>query len=351
VPAGSALEPGARSKLVAILRRRLAVEWYAAAADSDADRFDGPLEAAVREFQERHGLSPDGRVGPATRNAMNVSAGARARQIALNMERWRWLPRYLGDRYLVVNSAAFTLEIVDGGQSVLSMRAIVGRRDWPTPIVSSRVTHMIFRPAWYIPRKIAARELLPLVQRHRGYLAREGIRVLADSAAGGRLIDPAEIDWSAVNESTFTYHLVQEPGPTNPLGGVKLVFWTPFGVFIHDTPARPLFTERFRALSHGCVRVEQAADLATYLVPDWPVDSIEAAMTAGRERIVRLHAAIPVHLVYFTAWSDGEGKVQLRDDVYGWDRRLAQALASPVPVPVARAAAIGCGVAGARVGH
>ncbi|HYL56636.1 MAG TPA: L,D-transpeptidase family protein [Gemmatimonadales bacterium] len=339
VRAGPLLEPGIRDARVALLRRRLLAEGYTAEAEGDADLFDGTLEAAVREFQERHGLGVDGSVGAATRRALNVPAADRVRQIALNLERWRWLPRFLGQRYIVVNSAAFTLDVVDGAQRVLDMRAIVGRKDWPTPIVSSRITEAVFRPAWHVPRAIATSELLRLVQRDRGYLTREGIRVFADSAAGGREIDPATIDWHAVTESTFTYQLVQEPGPTNPLGGVRFVFWTPFDVFIHDTPLRPLFTERFRTFSHGCVRVEGAVDLATYLLPEWSVDSIRAALTVGRERRVRVLTAIPVHLVYWTAWTDDRGEVQFRDDVYGWDRELGSVLdarpGSPALPPVA----------------
>jgi len=155
------------------------------------------------------------------------------------------------------------LDVVDGGQRVLSMRAIVGRLDRPTAIPSSRVTDAIFRPVWYVPRTIAVRELLPLVQRDPRYLAREGMRVFGDSAHGGREIDPTWIDWSAVTESSFTYQLAQEPGPTNTLGGVKLVFWTPFDVFIHDKPARPLFSERLRAFSHSCASGRRPTSLLT----------------------------------------------------------------------------------------
>lgn len=327
---GTPLGPGAAGHGVAELRRRLAGEGYRAPVERDAERFDDGLDLEVREFQERHGLVADGIVGPATLGALNVPAAARLQQMALNLERWRWLPRSLGDQHIAVNSAAFTLEIVDGGQTVVTMRAIVGRPDRPTPIATARVTDVIFRPRWYVPRTIAARELLPLVQRDRGYLAREGMRVFGDSTTGGGDVDPDTIDWTAVTESTFAYQLVQEPGPTNPLGGMKLAFWTPFNVFIHDTPLRPLFTERLRTFSHGCIRVEGAADLAAYLMPDWSADSIQAAMMGGRERRVRLRRSIPLHLVYWTAWTRDDGSVEFRNDAYAWDERLAAALARPL---------------------
>lgn len=344
VPAGPPLTIGAQGDRVLLLRRRLEAEGYAPMDDSGGDRFGGGLEAAVGRFQALHGLDPDGVVGSATRTALNVPAAARARQIALNLERWRWLPRSLGERYAVVNAAAFTLDVVEHGQRVGSLRAIVGRHDWPTPIVSSTVTDLVFRPLWNVPRAIAVSEVLPLLRRDPRYFARVGMRLFGPSAAGWAEIDPATVDWTTVTESTFTYQLVQEPGPDNPLGGVKLLFWTPFNVFIHDTPARPLFSERWRAFSHGCVRVEGAAELAAYLLPDWPADSIHAAMSSGRERRVPVPAPLPVHLVYWTAWTDGDGggggggPVEFRADTYGWDRRLAAALAATRPIAVSAAA-------------
>jgi len=272
---------------------RLAAEGY----DTTAG-----VPAALRRFQELHGLEPDGILGPATRTQLRVPAAARARQIALNLERWRWLPRSLGDRYIMVNSAAFSLALVESGTVAFTARAVVGRPDWPTPIASSRATHVVFRPTWTVPRAIAEQELLPLIGRDPGYVIREGFHVLADS------------------------QLVQEPGPTNPLGGMKVVFWTPFGVFIHDTPSRPLFSERWRAFSHGCVRVEDAATLAAQLLPEWSADSIRGAMANGRDRWVPLAQPIPVHLVYWTAWVGDDGLVAFAGDPYGWDDELARAL-------------------------
>jgi murein L,D-transpeptidase YcbB/YkuD len=299
------------------LGARLAAEGY----DTTAG-----ISTALRRFQELHGLEPDGIVGPATRRQLDISAAARARQIALNLERWRWLPHSLGSRYVAVNSAAFVLELVENGAVTFTTRAIVGRPDWPTPITSSRATDIIFRPVWKVPRKIAAQELLPIIRGDPTYLSREGFRVFSDSSLAGGEVKPEAIDWRTVTESTFVYQLAQEPGPDNPLGGMKLVFWTPFSVFIHDTPARPLFSERWRAFSHGCIRVEDAGALVARLLPTWSADSIAAAMGHGRQRWVRLPQPLPVHLVYWTAWVADDGLVAFAGDPYGWDEELASAL-------------------------
>ena len=165
-----------------------------------------------------------------------------------------------------------------------------------------------------------------MLRRDSGYLARDSIRVFGDSGAEDVEVDGASIDWPAVSESTFTWQLVQEPGPANPLGGVKLDFRNSFGVYLHDTPARALFDRSRRTLSHGCVRVEHVEELVAWLLPEWPADSIAAAMKEGRERRVRLSAPVPVYIVYWTAWTAEDGMVAFRDDVYGLGGRLG-----PVP--------------------
>src|SRR5574341_21882 len=283
------------------LAQRLAIEGY----DTTAG-----LAAAVRQFQTLHGLEADGTVGPETRVQLDIAPSRRAEQIALNLERWRWLPRSLGERYIVVNSAAFSLQLLENDTVTFMARAIVGRPDWPTPIVSATATELVFRPVWRVPRTIAVEELLPIIERDSTYLGRQGFHIV-DS------------------------QLVQEPGPANPLGGVKLVFWNPFSVFIHDTPTQPLFSERWRAFSHGCVRVEGAAVLAAQLLPAWPADSIRAAMANGRERRVPLPQPIAVHLVYWTAWATPDGAVAFAADPYGWDAVLARALRARRVRPIA----------------
>ena len=277
----------------ASLAPRLAAEGY--------DTSTG-LRATIERFQALHGLEPDGIVGPATRAQLEVSPAARAQQIELTLARWRGLPRSLGPRYIIVNSAAFTLELVEQGVVTFSTRAVVGHPDTPTPVLSSAATHVVFRPIWKVPRTIAEQELLPRIRRDPGYRARHGFRLLDDSS------------------------LTQEPGPDNPLGGMKLVFANPFNVSIHDTPARSLFSKPVPALSHGCVRVQHAAALAAHLLPSWSDDSVRKAMHSGRQRWVRLPEPIPVYLVYWTAWAAGDGLVGFADDPYGWDAALTRVL-------------------------
>jgi len=313
----SRLKPGARDLRVLALRARLQAEGYPIGeSQADADLYEGDLELAIGRFQALHGLEEDGIVGAATLAALNVSAAARIKQIKTNLERRRSLPDSQNERYIIVNSAAFHLDVVEGGRSVLHLRTIVGRPDWPTPVVSSRISAVVFRPLWRVPRSIAAREVLPLVRRDSSYLRRTETRI--QDSDGGE-VDPASIAWAAANAETFRFRFVQEPGPSNPLGGIKLFFRSPFDVYLHDTPARRLFAQRVRTFSHGCVRVEHVERLAAYLLPEWPMDSIHSAMRTGRERWVPLIAPIPVHLVYWTAWSEGEGPVAFRDDVYHLD--------------------------------
>jgi len=324
---GAALALGTSGPRVARLRARLYATGDLATADS-LGRFDAGVDSAVRHFQARHGLQVDGIVGPLTLAQLDVPAGARARQLALNLERWRWLPSELGRRYLMVNSAAYELTLVDTG-GVDTFAVIVGRTDWPTPIVSAAVTEMLFNPRWNIPRSIALAEVIPAQVHDSTYMARQGIHVLSDTTDRARELDPDSVDWRAQTESTFALRLWMAPGPGNPLGRLRLGVPNRFNVALHDTPDTGLFAEPARTFSHGCVRVAGIARLATILVRDlgfWPADSIQATLAWPDERRVRLPRAIPVYFVYWTAWVDPDGTVQFRPDLYGWDAELERAI-------------------------
>lgn len=323
IPAGPAIRRGEADQRIPAIRRRLALECdVAPRLDSVVDTYDSALEEAIREYQETRGLEADGIIGAATIASLNVSPKSRVRQIIMNLERWRWLPERLEYPYVMINTGGFLLDYVDGDSGSFSSRVIVGRKDWQTPIVSSRITEVVFRPTWSVPTSIAAKELLPLIKRNPSYLRQQGIRVFK----GGTEINPGAVAWQSIHRSALPYRFVQDPGPENPLGGVKFIFRSPFGVYVHDTPGRFLFTAPVRRFSHGCVRAERAAELALRLLPGWSGDAVLEAMSSGPERRVELFRDVPIHLVHWTAWVDEAGVVQFRDDGYGWDARLRAAL-------------------------
>ena len=223
-----------------------------------------------------------------------------AHQIAMNMERWRWLPDELGARYLLVNIPAFRLDAIEDGRSVLDMKVVTGKKDSPTPVLVDRMTTVVFSPYWNIPDDIVEKEILPKVAQDASYLEKNNIEV-ADESARYR----------------------QRPGPGNSLGQVKFLFPNHYNVYLHDTPAQALFDRVERDFSHGCVRLDRPADLAKYLLrdqPEWSEAKIAEAMEAGEERSVALKQAVPIYLVYFTAWEEN-GALKRVADVYGYDRR------------------------------
>lgn len=293
--------------------------------------FDPVLQLAVERFQHRHGLDVDGIVGRATRAALNVPVQDRIDQIILNMERWRWMPRDLGASHVVVNMAGFELDLIEDRRPALSMRVVVGKPYQSTPVFSNNITYLEFNPYWNIPHSIAAKELLPLIQQDPGYLTDRGIRVFTSWAADAAELDPWAIDWWAITPGSFPFRLRQDPGHDNPLGRVKFMLPNKFAVYLHDTSSPSLFQRTVRTFSHGCIRVEKPAELAAHLLrhnPGWDLAQVQSTMTSGTRRIVTLKRPVPVHLIYATAWSDDDGTIQFRNDIYGRDSLLSKVLFS-----------------------
>lgn len=309
VPAGPTLKPGEKSERVAALRTRLEASGELQPQTSEKDLFDASLEAAVKIFQEKNGLDMDGAVGPATLEALNTTAADRVRQIEINLDRWRWLPRDLGERHVIVNIAGFSLDVVEAGTPVLTMRVVAGKPTSRTPMFSGTMTHVVLNPYWNVPPGILKNEILPRLARDPGYLARQNMERLP---GGG---------------------VRQKPGPNNALGKVKFLFPNRFNVYLHDTPSRSLFSRAVRTFSHGCIRVEKPLDLAEYLLKDdpaWTREKLEKVMGGDRkERWVAIPNPLPVHLAYWTAWVDAAGVTQFRKDVYGRDTPLYTATSDP----------------------
>jgi murein L,D-transpeptidase YcbB/YkuD len=326
VPEKLRLGPGQRSRAVPVVARRLAAsgDYTGPAVDeSAAPPYSVDLQNAVKHFQRRHGLMDDGLISASVVAELNVPIQQRISQIALNLERWRWLPRDLGERHILVNIPEYRLEVWERNQVPLTMRVVVGKQDTQTPIFNDVMTHVVFSPYWNVPPNIAQGETLPEIVKDPGFLDRNNMEVLD---ADGNTIDPRSID---VADPT-RYRFRQRPGQQNSLGLVKFMFPNQYNVYLHDTPADSLFARASRSFSHGCVRIENPQALAEYVLsdqPDWTPDRIQQAMHAEQERTVKLRSAIPVYLGYWTARVSADGVLQFRRDVYGIDGRLRSLLA------------------------
>lgn len=324
LPDGPALHPGERDARVVALRARLGRERddLAAVPIADPSLLDPVLVAAVRAFQRDHGLRADGIVGARTRAALDVPAAARVAQLRVNLERARWLLPMLPDTHVLVDIAAQELEFTAAGQLQWRTRVVVGRPSRPTPELRSEITRLKFHPAWIIPPTILRQDVLPKLRRDPGYLAREGIEVLS---LAGEPLDPGAARRLAYGE----FRLRQRPGVRNPLGRVVIRFPNPHHVYLHDTPAQELFELEERALSSGCIRVENALELVYLLLADerrWPRAAVLAAAQAGITRSVELTRPVPVILWYRTARAEADGRIGFLPDIYGRDAAVLAAL-------------------------
>jgi murein L,D-transpeptidase YcbB/YkuD len=310
------LKPAAQSAAVPILRQRLAIEGdLDASLEKDpSPAFDDKVVQALKRFEERHRLKPDGILDAETVKALNIPVEQRIRTIELNMERWRWLPDAMPGRYLVVNVPDFRLEAIEQGKPVIDMRVVVGAPDNKTPIFADEMTHVVFSPYWNVPSSIAQEETIPRATVDPDFFSRNNMEVVAPS---GAVVDADSVDWT----SAEGYRIRQRPGSGNALGGVKFLFPNNFDVYLHDTNATKLFDRIERGFSHGCVRVEEPHKLAQYVlrdVPEWTPEAIAEAMKSGQEKHVKLKTPVPVYILYKTAWVH-DGGVRFLKDLYGYD--------------------------------
>ncbi|MCB2146013.1 MAG: L,D-transpeptidase family protein [Deltaproteobacteria bacterium] len=325
------LRPGDTGSAVVGLRRRLAVtgDLGPTSPDEDPLYFDAALASAVKRFQQRNGLNADGIVGRDTIGMLNVPVDQRIRQVELNLERWRWLPHDLGARYILVNTADFTLKTVENGQVGLQMRVVVGRPARRSPVFSANMTYLVVNPYWNVPTIIAIEDILPELQKDVAYLAQRGIRVFRNWEVDAPEVDPAAVDWRAYHANRFPFRLRQDPGPYNALGHLKFMFPNQFAVYLHDTPNRSLFKRIQRDFSSGCIRVEAPVALANFALAGderWTPNALTDAIETGNTRTILLKHPVPVHLLYMTAWADETGEIQFRSDIYDRDRDLLKAL-------------------------
>jgi len=302
------LEQGDTAEVIGPLRHRLHL-----LGDLEANGswpvYDAELDPAVRRFQARHGLEPDGVIGPAFMGALNVPLAQRLRTMLINMERLRWMPAEQPPDLLLVNIPEFRLHVYEDGKEVMDMSVVVGARVTHTVIFGDVLSQIVFSPTWTVPASITQGEILPKMKADPDYLSKNNMEII-----GGTEAVPV---------------VRQRPGASNALGRVKFLFPNSYSIYMHDTPSRGAFSLEQRAFSHGCIRLSEPEKLADYLLRGdtaWTVARIREAMFSGRETTVRLGTGTPVRIVYFTAWVDEEGRLNFRDDVYGHDEQLAREL-------------------------
>lgn len=345
IAGNSSLKPGMRDETaVPALRARIvAGGWLADGSTTDVAVYDEALAEGVMDFQRKHGIDPDGAIGKNTRTALNTTPAERVRQLVVNLERARWTEDTVSGRYVLVNIAAFWLTAVENGVSVLEMPVVVGQAYRQTPTFSSRITATVVNPRWTVPRTIATKDILPAMQKDPGYMQARGLVMMDGNDPQGPAVDPYSVDWKRA--SILRYRLVHPPGPKNPLGRFKFVIPNTEDIYLHDTPEHGKFQRDLRFFSSGCVRVGDARALAAFVLRGVAPEKIDAALEGGETTTFGAPKAIPVHLVYRTAWLDPTGNLVLGGDFYGRDGKLFQAVeqarhgrpAKPVPSKVPQA--------------
>lgn len=321
---GSKLEPGQSDANVVALRNRLIAMGYLKRSASTV--YDANIQKAVQLFQIQHGLNPDGIAGQGTLSELNVDPAARLASILVALERERWMNMDRGARHVWVNLTDFTAKIIDNGQVTFETRSVVGanKSDRRSPEFSDVMEHMVINPTWNVPRSIAVKEYLPLMQQDP---AAAGHLRLVDTR--GRIVSRDGIDFTQFTTSSFPFSLKQPPSDGNALGLVKFMFPNKYNIYLHDTPAKSLFAREARAFSHGCIRLQQPFDFAYALLAKQskdPVGLFQSKLATGVETVLPLETYVPVHLVYRTAISLPKGGMEYRRDVYGRDAKIWAAL-------------------------
>jgi len=282
--------------------------------------YDSLLYQQVNQFQSHHGLEPDGEVGPATFDQLNVPLEKRIEQLSVNLERWRWMPREIGNRYIIVNIAGYYLQFYDEDTISFTKKVVVGKPYTRTPVFSDQMRYLELNPYWTAPYSISSREILPKLKKDPSYLARNEMVLFK----AGKEVDPFSVDWSMISRSNFPYVVRQSPGYKNALGAVKFMFPNQYNVYIHDTPSKSRFEEMYRPFSHGCVRLHEPIQMAEHILADtkWTPKKIKQQLNKRKNKRINLDEPIPVYIMYWTVWVNDDGIPYFMEDIYNRDEKV-----------------------------
>ena len=319
------LRPGESNAFLLQVRERLAFWGYLEALGrTDAKIYDSLLVREVLAFQEEKGIKADGILGYATLQALNESPAQLMDKIKVNLERMRWIPEhFFKGEAILVNVPSFELVYHKGADTLFTTKVIVGTLKHQTPVFTAPLSYLVFSPYWNIPPSIAKNETLPAIRKNANYLQRNNMEVVNTA---GQPLSLSQVNWNA---KPFPYLIRQKPGESNALGQVKFMFPNPNNVYLHDTPAKQLFDQDLRAFSHGCIRMAQPRDFAELLLKNsegWTSEKVGIAMGQDKEKIVNLPYKIPVGIVYFTFWTEADGKPRFFVDIYKRDAEVLELL-------------------------
>lgn len=331
IPEGKAIKTSETDPRIPLIRKRLKeldLPVSEAASDSlSENKYTPGLAEVIKEFQQKYSLQTDGIIGGRTVANLNMTSEERYEQILVNLERWRWYPRDFGQHYIIINIANFRLHVVKNGDTISTHRTIIGTEARKTPVFSKKVQYVVYNPTWTIPPTIKRKDVIPSASKKTSYLESHKINIYDTR---GNRVNPDSVNWRSPEAMNYTYR--QNAGSTNPLGRVKIIYPNRHMVYLHDTPNQALFNENRRTHSSGCVRVENALDLAKYLLSDQPQydnDKIEKILASGKTTEIRVTQPVEVYHLYWTAWREN-GKTHFTDDVYNLDKEIYRKLSTPL---------------------
>jgi len=330
IPEGQVIKSGVSDDRMALIRKYLTITGDLTVADNgeDINIFDENMEAAVKKFQFRHNLNQDGVIGKGTLGLMNVSVETRIDEIRINLERARWIIHHLPEDFLVVNIAGYNIRRIKNDSTIFYSRVIVGKHYHESPIFDGKMTYIEINPTWTLPYSIATKETLPKLKKNPNYLAEKNMIVMDRN---GKELDPATIDFNSLSRKHFPYTFRQKAGPHNALGEVKFMFPNSYAVYLHDTPARSLFSREKRAFSHGCIRLDDKWGLFLSLMGnDWNMERINEILKSEKTTAVKLNKPIEIMLLYWTAGADKQDELFFNKDVYNRDPEVLEQLNMPV---------------------